>query len=227
MKLVVITPVGPGHETFAAQAVASVTVANERGYVGFTSIKHNVVEDHGGQLGRSRARNLGMDKDADWYFFLDADDTMREDALSLNDFSSAATFGSVSLSGRVPWENIYPCRWRDIALYGASCTIAMGFFCRASVARRLRFNEAMNKGEDFDFYMRLPSFTKIDRPLVDIGYHLPSAGGARGYDQIDWVGICNDVIAEAVTREPSKYDLGGDAVLAAARSPRTKSGALP
>jgi hypothetical protein len=96
----------------------------------------------------------------------------------------------------------------------------MGFFCRADVARRLRFNEEMDAGEDFDFYMRLDDFTKIATPLVDIGYDLPSAGGPRGYGRLDWIGACNKIIADYVSREPQKYDLGHHAVLAKATRAR-------
>jgi hypothetical protein len=92
----------------------------------------------------------------------------------------------------------------------------MGFFCRADIARELRFNEELNAGEDFEFYMRLHSFTKRDYPLAKIGYDLPSATGPRGYSSLDWVKICNGFIAAAVERNPAKYDLGGDAVLAKA-----------
>lgn len=230
MKLAVITPVGPGHEKAAEAAIASVTMATYGDHP-FRSVRHVVIEDKKGFSGRSASRNRGMKADADWYFFLDADDTMRPDALGRNIFTSPATFGSVSLNGTVIQENVYPCSWRRLALYGAHGTLSMGFFCRADIARSLRFNEDMDAGEDFDFYMRLPGFTKLAVPLVDIGYDLPSAGGPRGYDKIDWVGICNRVIAAAVKREPEKYDLRGDALLAKAGGiapePREIPGAVP
>jgi hypothetical protein len=155
-----------------------------------------------------------MVEDADWYFFLDADDRMREDALLLNDFNAPATFGAVSLDGEILAGNVYPCGWLDIAQNGASGTLSMGFFCKASVARLLRFNTDLDSGEDFDFYMRLPGFTKRRKPLVDIGYSQPSAGGPRGYKKIDWTGICNRVITNALKREPHKYGLSGHGLLA-------------
>jgi glycosyltransferase involved in cell wall biosynthesis len=226
MILDVITPVGPGHETQAHRAIASVAEAERQfsgSRVGFTQIRHVVVDDPNGRLGRSHARNIGMTRnpDASWFFFLDADDTMRPDALFRNDFSSPATFGEVSLNGKAFLRNVFPCGWHEIAARGARGTLSMGFFVKASAARSLRFDESLDAGEDFDFYMRLPGFTKIEHPLVDIGYDQPSAGGPRGYDVIDWTGICNDVIARYVAKEPSKYDLRGHAVLAkAARSVR-------
>lgn len=227
MKLAVITPVGPGHDAYAPAAIESVRAAVAHGTGCFDTVVHRVVDDARGQLGRSRARNEGMSEDADWFFFLDADDAMCPGALALNDFSKAATFGLVDwgtfLEGRARRMNIYPCGWRELALYGARGTLSMGFFVEARVARALRFNEAMNIAEDYDFYTRLPSFTKVDQPLVRIGYNLPSAGGPRGYHEVDWVGSCDEVIKAAVKREPDKYDLGGYAVLAKARrTPRQR-----
>src|SRR6185369_8553529 len=199
MRLAVITPVGPGHEEIVRGAIASVEAAAP----GPFSVRHVLIDDLYGNLGRSKARNRGMVA-ADWYFFLDADDRMRPDALTLNDFDYEATFGAISLDGKITKENVQPCGWQEIARHGAFGTLSMGFFCHADVAQELRFNEDLDAGEDFDFYMRLPNFTKIEKPLVDIGYSLPSAGGPRGYEKIDWVGVCNKVI----------HDFGRHALLA-------------
>jgi hypothetical protein len=219
MRLVVITPVGPGHSAFAADAIESVHVARNN-ISAFSDVRHIVIDDSKGELGRSRARNLGMIDDADWYFFLDADDRMRPDALDIRNFETQAIFGAISLaSHHKRAKDVYPCGWREISLHGASGTLSMGFFCRADIAKRLRFNEALDAGEDFEFYLRLDDFAKIDRPLVDIGYSLPSAGGPRGYDEIDWIGLCNTLVIEAVAREPNKYDLRGNAVLAKTSDP--------
>lgn len=228
MRLVVITPVGPGHQGCINAARASVRTAQLRPGR-FTSVRHVVVDDGHGDLGRSRARNAGMDESADWYFFLDADDSMQPDALEALPAGCPvqAAFGSIALRGGPRRTgDVQPCGWREVALHGATGTLSMGFFCRADVARRLRFNETMDAGEDFDFYLRLDSFIKLDRPLVDIGYDLPSAGGPRGYVEIDWIGICNELIVAAVAREPVKYDLRGDAVLAKAGYLGTQSQGL-
>ncbi len=225
MRLVIITPVGPGHEVYAERAIKSVHEASWH-RVGFTSVRHVVVSDKDGKLGRSKARNIGMADDADWYFFLDADDRLRGDALTRNDFEAPATFGSLSLNGRPFISNVWPCGWREVALHGARGTLSMGFFVRADLAQRLRFDEAMDRGEDFDFYMRLPGFTKLAEPLVDIGYDLPSAGGPRGYDSIDWIGICNAVVAKAVMKDPNKYDVSRDAVLGEVNRPLAQPGDL-
>ncbi len=226
MRLVVITPVGPGHEAFARKAAESVRDARRNQY-GFSTVRHILVHDHHGKLGRSKARNIGMVKDADWYFFLDADDQMRPDAMTLNDFSAPATFGAISLNSKVLAKNVFPCGWHEVVTYGARGTLSMGCFVNAHVARTVRFNEDIDAGEDFDFYMRLPGFTKIDRPLVNIGYDLPSAGGPRGYNTIDWVGICDAVIRKAYAKEPKKYALGGHAILEKAGNPQPEPQSVP
>ncbi len=217
MNLTVITPVGPGHEAISERCIRSVQEA--KGNHGpWTSVWHKVVYDTCGLLGRSKARNIGIDEspDADWFFFIDADDMMDIHALERNDFNYPATFGEVRLQGGRMHRQIWPCGWHELAVHGAYGTISMGFFCNADVARNLRFDESMDAGEDFDFYLCLPDFIKIKEPLVTIGYDQQSAGGPRGYDKIDWTGICNDLIRKAVNRDPEKFGVGSDAVLAQA-----------
>lgn len=217
LRLVVITPVGPGHEEPARAAVASVHAAH-RGP--FDEVHHEVVFDLEGRLGRSRARNLGMDRwpTADWFFFLDADDRMMPNALVMNDFECSATFGAICLDGLISSTNVFPCGWIEIGHRGAAGTLSMGFFCRADVARGKRFNEATDAGEDFEFYMRLKRFTKRRRPLVDIGRSIPSAGGPRGYVDLDWTHICNVEVLKAWKNDPAKFGVDHHAVLAKARS---------
>lgn len=221
MKLAVITPVGPGHENIVTRAQRSVTAARRFNTGLFSQVVHDVVSDFNGALGRSKARNIGMaeHEDADWYFFLDADDAMCPHALTMCDHDSTATFGAVSLSGKITRENVYPCGWPELASHGAAGTLSMGFFCLGSVAREMKFREDMDAGEDFEFYLRLPQFKKIKDPLVQVGRDVPSAGGPRGYKSLDWVGTCNKIVEEALARDPRKFDLSRDAILAARRYP--------
>lgn len=217
MNLVVVTPVGPGHQGIAERCVHSVQDAKDnRGP--WKSVWHRLIYDTCGHLGRSRARNMGMDDcEADFFFFLDADDMMDMHALERCVLDAPATFGEVRLSGGRMNKQVWPCGFPELAIHGAYGTIAMGFFCRADVARTLRFDQTMDAGEDFELYLRLPWFTKIREPLVTIGYDVPSATGPRGYDDLDWTGVCNDLIRKAIEREPEKFDhIRGDAVLAKA-----------
>jgi hypothetical protein len=215
MRIVVITPVGPGHEEYARDCRESVRIEEDRARI---KVKHLLIDDTGGKLGRSKARNIGMEEPADWYFFLDADDRMAKGALEAIDKRSPATFGLVAKINKEYAFNVMPCGWREVALYGCAGTLSMGFFLRAD--HKMPFNEDMDAGEDFEFYMRLPSFVKVDKPLALIGYNRPSATGPRGYERLDWTEVCNQQIVKAVKANPGKYDLGCHAVLAKKRSTR-------
>lgn len=215
MNLHIITGLGPGHELLVEECQASVRKAIKRPGR-FTKIEHVIVDDTNGVLGCAGAKNVGMDRSgADWFFFLDADDKIEPDAFESNNFDDVATFGAVKLLGRwEAWKDVYPCGWREIAINGAGGTLIMGFFCRADVANILRFDEADDVTDDFEFFLRLPSFTKIDRPLCTKRTET-SAGGPRrvGHATVDWTGRCNEMIRRAVKRSPGKFGVEPDLVL--------------
>jgi glycosyltransferase involved in cell wall biosynthesis len=191
MRLAVITPVGPGHEGILP--LAAMSVMNLERY-SFDEILHVIVNDTEGKLGRSRARNLGM-IEADWYFFLDADDIIMPYAPRvLEKVKTSAIFGAVQINGRVSTKNLWPCRIEHVYEYGAQGTLCMGFFVKAEVAQDLKFDESLDRGEDFDFYMRLPEFYKVKYPLVSINSKIPSAEGPRGYKELDWHKECREVV---------------------------------
>ncbi len=190
MKLVVITPVGPGHESILPLAALSVLHLE---YHEFTEIQHVIVNDTKGELGRSKARNLGM-IDADWYFFLDADDVMMPYAPRFVKVQADAIFGAVQVDGRVPAINKWPCTRKELFEYGGRGTLCMGFFVKAEVAHDLKFDETLDQGEDFDFYMRLPNFYKVKPPLVSINSKIKSAVGPRGYEELNWRETCQAVV---------------------------------
>src|SRR5262245_3705637 len=123
MILTVIVPVGPGHEKYLPKSIPGATSR-------FTEVRYRPIYDTEGKLGRSKARNMGLEiLESDWYFLMDADDTLMPDAFELCDFSAPATFGAVHLSDR-PTVNIHPCGWHEVATYGALGTLCMGFFLR-------------------------------------------------------------------------------------------------
>lgn len=193
VKCAVVIPVGPGHEAYALTAVASVSAAWKADPGPFDELEFAVVWDRAGALGRSKARNKAMDEHpADFHFLLDADDLMLPSAFSLVVREADATFGAIMLDRQVFAHNEWPVTRETLFAKGAKGTLAMGCFVRGDLG--LRFNEAMDVAEDYDFYLRLPSFVKIRQPLVSIGYSKPSATGPRGYEKIDWIGECNRVI---------------------------------
>ena len=216
MHVAVITPVGPGHELAAGKCMASVRVAWARSRGPFGTLTHAPVFDSKGSLGRSAARNRGVcvSDRADWYLFLDADDRLEPDAFALVaphvappsfedslDSSTApctAVFGAVQTERHgIVRENRHPVTWADLMEHGPVGTLSMGCFVRGDVARATPFNESLDRGEDFDFYLRAlhgRPFVKLPEPLVMIGDTVPSAGGPRGYGRIDWRAECQAVI---------------------------------
>jgi glycosyltransferase involved in cell wall biosynthesis len=195
VRVAVIIPVGPGHGVLSDRAVASVYAAWVQTRGPFAHMNVTRIQDQEGKLGRSRARNQGMDAAAghyDWHFLLDADDMMMPDAFSLVDLTAPATFGAVCLNGQKYRWDVQPCTREILLRMGAHGTLSMGCFLKGDLG--LRFDEDLDVAEDFDFYMRLPGWTKRKEPLVSIGYNDPSAGGPRGYEEIDWVKACNRVI---------------------------------
>src|SRR4051794_6965072 len=103
MKLVVVTPVGPGHAVVALRCAESVALAWDFSPGPFTSIVHDRRDDTKGDLGRSRARNraVAAHPDADWFLFVDADDLLLTDAFDhfddalCDDPAVTAVFGAV------------------------------------------------------------------------------------------------------------------------------------
>lgn len=194
----VIIPIGPGHEMLAERAVRSVQDSWAYHPGRFSSYVIQRVRDPYGKLGRSAARNLGMNMHpgASYHFLLDADDQMVKGTFCRVDVEAPATFGAIMLCGEISRENVYPVTRETLRKRGALGTLSMGCFVRGDLG--VRFDESLDVAEDFDFYMRLPGFVKVPYPLVDIGYDQPSAGGPRGYDRIDWLGACNSIIQRHV-----------------------------
>ena len=193
MKVTVNIPGGTGHEKYLDQALHSVRQAWCTSQGPFSNLSIVWIKDFDGCMGRSAARNAGLKHDSDFYFLLDADDEMMPLAFSYVEISHYATFGAVMIRGAIWTENVWPLTRAKLFEHGAEGTLSMGLFLRGDV--KTRFDESMDRGEDFDFYMRLPGFIKIRDALVSIGYYNPSAGGPRGYKKIDWLKICNEVIA--------------------------------
>jgi len=191
MKVSVIIPIGPGHEGCAVEAVQSVERAWGKDHGPFGECEIVQVPDPGGGLGRSAARNRGLDeRPADWHFLLDADDWMLPRAFGLVDLSVAATFGAVCLGRKVIKDNCWPVTREILLERGAAGTLSMGCFVRGDLG--LRFDVTLDVGEDFDFYLRLPSFTKQRDPLVGIGRG--SAGGPRSSRGCRWREACAAVV---------------------------------
>ena len=86
LSCAVVTPIGPGHEqVYYDFCVKSIRAAIQKSKGPFEDVYLFPVEDFQGNLGRSRARNIGVNlakvNNIDWIFFLDADDFWHKDKL--------------------------------------------------------------------------------------------------------------------------------------------------
>jgi len=147
MEVQVVTPVGPGHEELAVEAIASAI------NLGFDVLP---IDDTEGKLGRSRARNIGVKMaTAEWIFFLDADDVMHKDAKKAKKFTQYdAIFGLIN-DGKVRAPQVRKVDFKTLLRYPPAQVLQIGHFVKRDVAAKYPFDEALNCGEDFDYFLRL------------------------------------------------------------------------
>jgi len=165
MKCDVIIPVGPGHEGVKDRAAASVSIACSQGVGPFDDVRIKMVDDMEGQMGRSGARNLAVnDSDAGWLFFLDADDLMHPDAFSC--LNNVSDFDELyGLWGQIIeyHDGCYLERYQvpviegyhELLKHDVYLTLQMGHFVQREAALSTPFDEGMDTGEDWDYYLRL------------------------------------------------------------------------
>jgi glycosyltransferase involved in cell wall biosynthesis len=201
MRCAVITPVGPGHERLFPECNQSVRAAIQHSQGPFLEISTIVVDDTSGEKGRSSARNEAVrhakSANIEWLFFLDADDLLFPDAFNLIrryvDEYDAIWGNIVEIP---PGSNQAALRWpqiltihniKELLVFDPRITLQMGHFVRTEVVFQNPFNEAMNTGEDFDYYLRLWSnfrCIKILEPLFinRRGMHSTGPRSANGRD---------------------------------------------
>ena len=208
----VITPVGPGHEVFVQEALASVETSFDANPGMFSEVIFLRVDDPEGNLGRSLARNIGIMKAAelgiDWLFFLDADDLMAPRAFDyvspyIQEFD--AVWGSIwtvehgeTLPRERPCQLPFLTNIEEILQIDPVITLQMGHFVKTSVAFANQFNETLNTGEDFDYYLRVwEKFRCIKMPLPFFynrrGFH---STGPRSANGVQWCFAVESVLKE-------------------------------
>ena len=198
----VIIPVGPGHEEVFARAVESVGIASDYAEVEARIIR---VSDTEGMLGRSLARNHGVQRaEAEWIFFLDADDLMHPRALTTDLGTGAdAIFGTICelVSGNVVERYQVPAihSYEQLIAHDPFITIQMGHFVKREVALQLPFNIDMDTGEDWDYYLRLwKQFNcrKVGFPLM-INCRGQHSTGPKSATGADWSRVVGEMITKA------------------------------
>ncbi len=163
----------------------------------FDVVNVRVVDDTAGEKGRSAARNQAVDSSkAEWLFFLDADDVIHPEAfenvgLFLDGFD--AIWGNIYElnAGVVAWRWQVPriATYEQLLAFDPYLTLQMGHFVKREHC--LKFNEEMNTGEDWDYYLRMwreKRCAKIDRAFFinQRGQHStgPKAANGREWGEV-------------------------------------------
>ncbi len=193
MRCAVVIPVGPGHELLAQDAQESVDAAFQADRGPFSEVATLCIADPEGRLGRSRARNQGVlaaHRDhVEWLFFLDADDLMHPAAFAvLRPYAERfdAVWGAIcelsadEESGELRAGQVLEMRGiAEVLSFDPWLTLQMGHFVRTAVASANPFDERMDCGEDFDYYLRVWAkhrCIKVRQPLFLNRRHASSAG---------------------------------------------------
>lgn len=171
LSCAVVTPIGPGHEqVYYDLCVESIRAAIRKSKGPFEEVYLFPVQDFLGDLGRSKARNIGVNlaqiNNIDWIFFLDADDFMFEAAFeNLTDYvekydavwgqiveMSVGDEGSAKLRDNQV-SNIE--NFETVINNDPFYTLQMGHFVRTDTAVCHPFDESMDTGEDFKYYLEV------------------------------------------------------------------------
>jgi hypothetical protein len=205
MKLDILIPVGPGHEELYKRAVDSVRMATvNKGPFDVVSIRAG--DDTEGKNGRSKTRNdLAKESDADWLFLLDADDLLHPEAfLAFANYPYLdAMFGTICemqegcVRERYQVPEIHD--YQTLLAFDPYLTLQMGHFVRREVFEKLKFNEDMDVGEDWDYYLRLwKNFKceKVKHPLM-VNVRGAHSTGPRAASGQQWTQIVSGLIEEA------------------------------
>jgi len=168
----------------------------------FSKVNIRIVDDTKGEMGRSAARNKGVSQsDADWIFFLDADDLMHPDCFRNFVDGYDAVFGKIVeyANGciveryQVPYIKTY----EELIAFDPYKTLQMGHYVRREAF--IPFDEAMDIGEDWDYYLKLwkeHHCLKIDKPLM-INVRGNHSTGPRSGTGRDWGHVVRSMIEEA------------------------------
>lgn len=198
----VLIPVGPNHEQIYHRAADSVRIAClDKGP--FEKVSIRIGDDFYGSEGRSQTRNnLVASSEADWLFFLDADDLMHPDALSaVEPFvrTKDAIWGNVFeyKKGTAAWRYQVPqlVNYKELLAFDPYMTLQMGHFVRRTVAKQLPFNEDMDTGEDWDYYLRAWKdyrCVKIPQCLM-INFRGQRSTGPRSATGVQWIETVRDL----------------------------------
>lgn len=183
-------------------AAESIEAARAFSSGAFDGIAHIKIDDMRGELGRSAARNRGVElarqAGADWVFFLDADDVLAPQA-----FANVAPH----VAGRdAVWGAIYELAEDeehgipragqltniagidDLLANDPWITLQIGHFVKTDIALATPFDTRLDCGEDVDYYLRLWSKYNCLKIALPFFYNRRGrrAAGPRAATDRDW-----------------------------------------
>lgn len=221
MQCGVIIPIGPGHQTLVQECVQSVQRAFQGSPGPFDDVLLLTVDDTEGRHGRSRARNEGVrrakEAGAEWVFFLDADDLLLPDAFrSVTPFAAHydAVWGAIlenqhgsdEIVKRAPQvDHIYSLR--QLLDNDPVATLQMGHFVKTDVVLRYPFDESLDTGEDFDYYLRVwEKHACVKAPLsLFVNRRGAHSTGPRSANGAQW----RVAVHEAMNRAKARLEASG------------------
>lgn len=188
----VITPYCPRHKRCIDRCRKIVQQAWEYSPGPFSAMVHETIFDDG-HRGPGWGRNRAMENqpDADWYFFVDADDMAKRhcfEAMNWIEQLTDVVWGRVEQRNRdgedvVAWYNV-----RTFREYGWGELISVGHdqgggvnttcFVRGDLARKFKWFERMYSYEDNEMFLCWASqgtFQRLDFPLVMVDTLTPSS----------------------------------------------------
>jgi hypothetical protein len=214
MKCDVIIPVGPGHENIVYDAFQSVSIAENFSLGPFKEVALLPVDDTKGIIGRSAARNKAVEEsDADWVYFLDADDIVLPELFSSveesvrDPFYDAVwgKFGEMKdwiLFERYQTWNIQT--YEQLIQIPPGFSVKIGHFVRREIAAKYPFNTKMNTGEDWEYYLRIwrqQECIKIGGPTVYAKRRGMHSKGPKSANGAQWNESVNEQLRRARPRK--------------------------
>jgi len=172
MKCAVVTPIGPGHASlYRESCLPSIETAIEFDPGPFSSIVALDMDDGEGKFGRSNRRNEAIrraqQQKFDWVFFLDADDTLTPNAFQAfarcldqtPDIDAAWGLICESTPEGVPFlREDQPSEilgFEDFLSTAPWLAVQIGCFIKTEIAAGIPFDEQLNAGEDYKYYLSL------------------------------------------------------------------------
>jgi hypothetical protein len=184
-RCAVVTPVGPGHKQLYRECLRSIERSFTEKKGRFSEIIPISIDDTSGKLGRSKARNIAVKKaseqDVEWIFFIDADDLMAPLAFEyvspyLDNYDGV--WGSIwpiekgeQTARERPHQLPFLYSLEDVLSCDPFVTLGIGHFVKTSVALSTPFDESLDTGEDFDYYLRVWERYRCIKIPLPFWYH--------------------------------------------------------